>query len=339
MHKKIITPNEANQRLDKFLHKYLPEAGNSFIYKMLRKKNITLNGKKADGNEKTLAGDEITFFISDETIRKFQTTVSGLQNYYQAYQQFTELKILFENEHLLIADKPAGLLSQKAKAEDISLNDWLIGYLLASNQINEESLKTFKPSALNRLDRNTCGISLCGKTLIGSQEISRLLKERKIQKYYQLIVKGEITKAGQLGGYLNKDEKNNKVQIIRGKGAAERLTKTIIDSAGKPVENVLTKYRPIKTNSTCTLVEAELVTGKTHQIRAHFAGIGHPLIGDYKYGDRQVNDEFKRLYGVESQLLHASRVVFPVMEAPLSDLSRLEVTSPSIFLIDVPGGK
>jgi len=313
MHKKIITTNEANQRLDKFLHKYLPKAGNSFIFKMLRKKNITINGKKASGNEKIVIGDEIIFFISEETIHKFQNPSSNLHNYSEALHKVGELNILYENEHILAVDKPVGLLSQRANVEDISLNDWVIGYLFAKGEINEDSLKTFKPSILNRLDRNTGGIVLCGKSLIGSQVVSRLLKEKRVKRFYQLIVKGKLTEAGELGGYLSKDEKANKVRVH--------------NTQVKEETAILTKYRPLKQYSEYTLVEAELVTGKTHQIRAHFASIGFPLIGDYKYGDRELNDKYKRLYGVQSQLLHAYKIVFPVMEAPLHDLSELEIIS------------
>ncbi|MCL2051755.1 MAG: RluA family pseudouridine synthase [Lachnospiraceae bacterium] len=330
MHKKIITSNEANQRLDKFLHKYLPEAGNSFIFKMLRKKNITLNGKKATGSEKTLAGDEVTFFMSDETLSKFQAKPeSSVKNYYEAFNELTELKVLFENEHLLIVDKPAGILCQKAKAGDISLNEWLIGYLLTINQLSEESLKTFKPSVLNRLDRNTSGIVLCGKTLMGSQEISRLLKEKRIKKYYQLIVKGKIQTAGELCAYLHKDGQLNKVKVWHENEELPEVKRSTLQEGKK----IITKYRPLKSSSTLTLLEALLITGKTHQIRASFAAMGHPLVGDYKYGEFKINNEFKRLDGVESQLLNACRVVFPQLNAPLEDLSGLEIHSkePELF--------
>ena len=321
MHKKIITANEAGQRLDKFLNKYLPEAGNGFIYKMLRKKNITLNGKKANGSEKILLGDAVQFFISEETIDKLRSIPDDVQNYHEAFDRLKKMPVLFENEHLLAVEKPAGLLCQKAKADDISLNEWLLGYLLSIDAIDGESLKTFRPSVLNRLDRNTGGIVLCGKTLACSQEISHLLKEKRLKKIYHLIVKGKITEAGELRGHHEKDEGKNKVKI-----KAERL-----DAAGKTP--VITKYRPLQATSGHSLIEAELITGKSHQIRAHFAAIGHPLIGDYKYGDRRLNDYYKRAYGVESQLLHAVQVLFPVMEKPFDDLSELAVISepPDLF--------
>ena len=337
MHKKIITANEANQRLDKFLNKYLPAAGNGFIYKMLRKKNIILNGKKASGNEKIFLDDAVQFFISDETLAKFQNSSEDVQNYYEAFNGLKKLPILFENEHILVLDKPVGLLCQKAKATDISLNEWLIGYLLSLNIIDEESLRTFKPSVLNRLDRNTSGVVLCGKTMAGSQEISRLLKERKLKKYYHLIVKGIIAEAGVLRGYHEKDEDSNKVKISPERLDAETALKITSGCADEVKERadkaVLTRYRPLKSNAKCTLVEAELVTGKSHQIRAHFATIGHPLLGDYKYGDHSFNDYYQQKYGIKSQLLHAGRVIFPVMEKPLADLSELTVISesPDIF--------
>lgn len=327
MHKKIITANEANQRLDKFLHKYLPEAGNSFIYKMLRKKNIVLNGKKAFGSEKIAMDDEITFFISDETLSKFRTAFLAsskvVENFYEAYRKFEGLSILFENEHLLAVDKPVGLLCQKAKADDVSLNDWLIGYLLFHHTLDKEGLNTFLPSILNRLDRNTSGIVLCGKTLLGSQELSRMLKEHQLHKYYQLIVKGNISEAGTLSGYHHKDEKKNKVKISPN-----------IDGAS----SVITKYRPLKNYSQFTRIEAELITGKTHQIRAGFAAIGHPLIGDYKYGDRKLNDEYKLKIGIKSQLLHASQITFPQMSGSLCDLNEMQIVSPTPHIFDEIAG-
>ncbi|MCL2254670.1 MAG: RluA family pseudouridine synthase [Lachnospiraceae bacterium] len=319
MHKRIITANEANQRLDKFLHKYLPKAEKSFIYKMLRKKNITLNGKKANGREKVIIGDEVTFFLSEDTIKKFQSSFAAVDNYYEAFEKMKNIERVFENEHLLVVGKPVGLLCQKAKPSDYSINEWLIGYLLKSEQIKEESLKTFKPSILNRLDRNTGGLVLCGKTLYGSQEISRLIKENELKKYYQLLVKGQITDGGELKGYLLKDEKANKVKVVNG------FNNFYYSKKGA---EVLTEYKPLKNYSEYTLIEAKLVTGKTHQIRAHFAAIGHPLVGDYKYGDREFNDKYKRLYGVESQLLHAYRVCFPLLTGELADLSEAEIIAP-----------
>ena len=156
MRQLTVHKNDENQRLDKYLKKYLKEAPGSFIYKMLRKKNIVLNGKKADGTEKLSAGDEIKLFFAEDTLQKFtgETAVSDMPK----FPVKSNLEILFEDEDILILNKPAGELSQKAEAKDVSMNEYALGYLQQSGAITAESLKVFKPSVCNRLDRNTSGI-------------------------------------------------------------------------------------------------------------------------------------------------------------------------------------
>ncbi len=348
-----IGKNQAGQRLDKFLRKYLPEAGTSFLYKMLRKKNITLNGKKAEGKEMLAVGDEVKFFFSDETFAKF----SGLQvshatsnrekdnvkpkptennsghkengytnstPYEKAYRTLKGITILYEDENVLILDKPVGVLTQKATPTDLSLNEWLIGYLLASNKLNREELHTFRPSVCNRLDRNTSGIVLCGKSLAGSQALSRLIKERYVQKFYRTICIGALYDEQLLDGYLYKDTATNKVTVLKALPKNDNKSNHNIEAA-----LIKTAYHPISTSRAYTLLEVELITGRTHQIRAHLASIGHALIGDYKYGVRSINDRFKKNYSLEAQLLHAYRVVFPETEdGVLKALNGKEMISP-----------
>ncbi len=147
-----ITENEAGQRLDKLLEKYLNLAGKGFIYKMIRKKNITLNGRKCTGAERLAAGDEVKLFLSDETIEKFShTQVQKVKK--------TRLNIIYEDEHVLLINKPAGMLSQKAKEGDESLVEYVTDYLLEKGDLKQEDLKTFRPSVCNRLDRNGREIS------------------------------------------------------------------------------------------------------------------------------------------------------------------------------------
>lgn len=323
-----IKENEAGQRLDKFLHKYLKEAPGSFLYKMLRKKNITLNDKKVSGSEKLKIGDEIKLFLSDETIDKFSGKSIGYKNeshsvkndYKAAYDKYGRLEIIFENKHILIVNKPSGILTQKSNPNDVSLNEWFIGYLLANQIITDEELTTFKPSVCNRLDRNTSGMVICGKTLLGSQKMSQLLKERSLHKYYRLYVKGIIKGSSTLEGYIEKDRKTNKVKVTD-------------QPAHTGSSYIKTAYQPLSYGNDMTLLEVELITGKTHQIRVHLASIGHPIIGDYKYGDKNMNDYYKKKYQINNQLLHAYRLEFPELKDEFIDMNELIVTAkpPKVF--------
>lgn len=314
MYLRQITDREAGQRLDRYLHKLFPMAGTGFLHKMLRKKNITLNGKKAEGGEKLAAGDQITVFFAEETLQKFmgqEPEISPVEEYRRAVQAYPEIAILYENAHILLADKPSGLLTQKAAKTDISLNEWLIGHLLAGGKITESELDTFRPSVCNRLDRNTSGIVLCAKTVQGAQLLSQLLQKRTLHKYYQLYVKGSVRDPGMIEGYLIKDTAHNKVSI-------QLQTK---DAFAEKESYIKTKYTPLRAEADKTLLEVELITGKSHQIRAHLASIGHPLLGDYKYGDKAWNDYYKRTCQIQSQLLHAYKVTFPELNPPFADIS------------------
>lgn len=302
-----IGPNEAGQRLDKFLHKYLPNAGTSFLYKMLRKKNITLNGKKAEGKEALSEGDIIRCFFAEETFLKFagkEVTCEKTSSYTEAYKELSDITVLYEDEHIIVLNKPAGLLTQKAKDTDLSLNEWLIGYLLTTGKITDTQLKTFKPSVCNRLDRNTSGLVLCGKSLKGSQYLSRIIKEHSLRKFYYTVCEGTISKELLLEGYLTKNERTNTVTVVSGK---EHTT-----CNGDYIKTIFTPLAQGSYHSTnhtnhelyATLLGVELFTGKTHQIRAHLSSIGHPILGDRKYGGSL---QFQLKY----QLLHAHHVIFP----------------------------
>ena len=288
MRQLTVHKNDENQRLDKYLKKYLKEAPGSFIYKMLRKKNIVLNGKKADGTEKLAAGDEIKLFFAEETLEKF--TGEAAETETPKFPVKKDLEILFEDENLLILNKAAGELSQKAEAKDVSMNEYALGYLQNCGAITEESLKVYKPSVCNRLDRNTSGILIVGKTYQAAREFGEALQKRTVRKFYRCIVKGEVKKAETIDGYLWKDEKTNKVQIFKEKreGASE----------------IHTAYDPVKHQNGLTLLEVHLITGRTHQIRAHLSSIGHPILGDPKYGDKKLSEKWK----VKYQLLHACRL-------------------------------
>lgn len=299
-----VTQKEAGQRLDKLLAKYLSEAPKSFLYKMMRKKNITLNGKKALGNEMLVPGDEIRLFLADETVEKFQGKLPvQVPEKYPGHA----LEVLYEDEHILLINKPSGMLSQKAQPQDISLVEYLTAYLLDSGSITQEELISFHPAVCNRLDRNTSGIVVAGKSLLGLQTMSQLLKERTVRKYYRCVVSGVMRGDSHLRGYLAKDHATNKVSV----------TETP-QKDSKPIE---TKYHVIASTDELTLLEIHLITGRSHQIRAHLASIGHPILGDPKYGSRSINQKYRASLGIESQMLHAFRIEFPEIEGALGYLS------------------
>lgn len=302
----VMSEIDSGQRLDKFLGKYLSEAPKSFIYKMLRKKNIVLNGKKADGSEKLTTGDEIKLFFSQETLEKFcGETKEGASG---------NLDVIYEDEQVLFVNKPVGMLSQKASKDDVSLVEYLTGYLLENGSLTKEDLQTFHPGVCNRLDRNTSGIVAAGKTLQGLQLLSEAFQNRRMHKFYLALTVGEMEKPAHIKGYLWKDEKKNKVVI-----------QNTPQKGSLPIE---TKYVPLAcSENSCTLLKVELLTGRSHQIRSHLASIGHPVIGDWKYGERKWNQRFQQQYQIQSQLLHAWKLEFPKQEERLPKLAGKTITA------------
>ena len=298
-----ISDNEANQRLDKFLAKLLNEAPKSFYYKMLRKKNIVLNGKKADGNEKLKQGDCVRLYLSEETLAKFSSAK-------EVVRPKGSLEILYEDKNVVFLNKPAGLLSQKAQKGDVSVVDYLITYLLDSHAISKEELKLFSPSVCNRLDRNTSGIVAAGKSLTGLQTLSQWFRDRSVGKYYRCLVKGNLSEKQRICGYLRKNHQTNQVSVT--------------DDPTEGSVKIETEYEPIAQGKETTLLEVHLITGKTHQIRAHLSQIGHPILGDPKYGDLKLN---KTLH-LQKQLLHAYRLELPKTTGALSEIAGKTVIAP-----------
>lgn len=307
-----VGKNEAGQRLDKLLAKYLNQAPKSFLYKMLRKKNIKLNGRKAEGSEKLTEGDVIELYLAEETIAGFQKEAQ-VQKVPKA-----RLDIVYEDDNVLLINKPAGMLSQKAKESDVSLVEHVISYLLDSGQLTKADLAVFRPGICNRLDRNTSGLVATGKSLAGLQAMNELFKERSLHKFYRCIVAGTVTEKTRIQGWLWKDEATNQVRIYK----EEQKDALPICTEYIPLQQLTISGRPY------TYLEVNLITGRSHQIRAHLASMGHPLIGDTKYGDARVNDYFRKQYGLKYQLLHAYRLELPERAGALEQISGKSFTAP-----------
>lgn len=312
MRKITVTKNEAGQRLLKLLMKYLDTAPQGFLHKMLRKKNITLNGKRADGSERLTEADEVCLFLSEETILSFQSGTGRQTDYENGYTKaFQEIRVLYEDEDILLLNKPAGVLSQKAEASDVSANEWLISYLLGKGALTEAELQTFRPAVCNRLDRNTSGILTAGKSLAGLQTLSRLLKERSLCKEYYCIVCGRVEQGGRIEDFLAKDEKTNRVTVTRSRESEKAAFAVTGEGEPGKAAYAVTDYVPVRTSGDYTLLRVHLITGKTHQIRAQLAAAGHPLLGDGKYGDAGINRVMRERFGLKHHLLHAAYLAFP----------------------------
>lgn len=362
-----ISGNDAGQRFNKYLMKYLDKATSSFVYKMLRKKNITLNGKKAAGDEILQDNDIVTLFLSEETIGKFKKSSGGLSSNFNGKSKMSaascsdygadkknenninknntnnaRLKILYKTNDILAVHKDAGVLSQKAKAEDYSINEQIADYCQTEGIVPYDS--TFKPSVCNRLDRNTSGIILAGISLKGSQYLSRILRTREVEKYYFAVVKGIMDKETEQKAYIRKDSGKNVSEVVDAEKFTDTITAEKYDTGNMPqnmprnikpnmtkktsnrkedYDYIETYFTPISNNGSYTFLKIHLITGKSHQIRAGLKALGYPIIGDYKYGDAAVNAYFRHKYGLKSQLLHAGQVILPdktIIDDPLPKL-------------------
>lgn len=295
-----ITKDNAGQTLFRYAGKVLKRAPDSFLYKNLRKKNIDINKKKCTGKEILREGDEVHFWLSDETFARFSEEAPAVQRIF--LDRSLEPAILYEDDDVILVNKPAGLLTQRDHTGTVSLNDWLLGHVPAGPGVS--------PSVCNRLDRNTSGIVACGKTVRGLQALSACFRDRTVHKYYTAIVWGRPAKEGTIRGFLQKDRAGNETCVAEGVSGEARAAET--------------RYRRLRSwqagDVLLSGLEVFLVIGRSHQIRIHMAHIGCPLLGDRKYGTRE-SLAGAEMFGVRRQLLHAGRLEFPVMEGPLAALS------------------
>lgn len=283
----VIGKNDAEKRLDKFIAKVCPRLPTALMYKYIRLKRIKVNGKRAEISTRLFEGDIVDAYINDE----FFEEVAPRYDFLSASKQ---VNIVYEDENILLADKPQGLLSHPDENE---YTDTLIGriqhYLYDKGEYDPKAENSFKPSLANRIDRNTGGIVIAAKNAEALRILCQKIKDREIDKRYLTVVHGvPKQKSALLEGYLEKNEEKNKVYLSGKKTDSNRTVRT--------------KYRTLCSKSGLSLLEIELLTGRTHQIRAHMASVGHPLLGDGKYGKLK---EDKKL-GFNKQALYSYKLSF-----------------------------
>jgi 23S rRNA pseudouridine955/2504/2580 synthase len=321
-----VSGGDSGSRLDRYLMKYLSGAPSGLLYRQMRKKNITLNRKKCTGSERLREGDTVEIFFSDETIAKFSVVPGQVARASAERKNAGEkLSVIYSDSDLMFVDKPAGILSQGDDSGEQSMVGLLLRYVLDSRLMTEEQMKTSRPSVCSRLDRNTSGILLCGLTRRGSAFLSEQLRTRDLKKYYLCLAEGIVERPVHLSGWLVKDRDGNKASVYR-------TEEEIPAALRREAREIRTDYRPAAHGENATLLAVHLVTGRSHQIRAHLASEGHPLLGDPKYG--RTGGRKDAAAGPRRQMLHAWKIVFPEIPGDFSYLSgkSFEAPLPADFL-------
>ena len=304
-----IGENEQNQRLDRFLRKYLAKAPLSRIYKMIRK-DVKVNGKRV-GNEYVLrGGDLMTLYLGEEELAELRRPGGKPK----ARRQFS---IVYEDDRILIVTKPFGLLTHgDGKEKKNHLANQVCAHLAETGEYQPSAAGTFAPAPVNRLDRNTTGLVIFAKTYAALQDLNAMIRGREcIRKFYQTILVGECREELHLTGQLVKDGARNMVRVTDVEDP---------EGAGRSIETIA---KPIARGGGYTLAEVEILTGRTHQIRAHLAAAGYPLAGDPKYGDPRTNRALKEQIGLTTQLLHAWRLSFQNCPAGYEYLNGRTITA------------
>lgn len=308
----IINKNDAGQRIDKYLTKSLKNLPTALMYKYIRKKRIKINGKRCEISSRLNEGDTIDLYINDEFFCKSE-------NQYDFLKAPNKIDILYEDDNILLLDKKPGLIVHPDENYHFdSLIARIIHYLYDKKEYNPENENSFTPSLVNRIDRNTGGIVIAAKNAESLRILNQKMKNRELKKIYLCLVHGILKKkSGILTGYLEKNEKQNRVYISTNKRNGAK--------------NIKTKYKVLKEYDKSSLVEVELLTGRTHQIRAHFAFIGHPLIGDGKYGTNELNKGI----GFKHQALYSYKLIFDFKTPSgiLEYLNGKEIVVPNVWFL------
>ena len=310
----IINESENGLTLEKYAFKVLKTAPMSFVYKLFRKKDIKVNGRHQDKKYRLSTNDVVAIYINEQQFEEFIKEKELTPN--------TKIKdwIIYEDDNVLFVNKPRGLLVQKSSPHDESLDQYVIEYLMATNQYDPNKEKGFVPGPAHRLDRNTSGLVVFGKNHNALTLLFDLFKNHDlINKHYLALVVGQVEKEKDtIDAPLLKDEETNTVRVAKN---------------GKTAKTV---YKLVKKYDEYSLLDITLLTGRTHQIRVHMAYIKHPIVGDSKYGDFEANKIFKQKYGLSSQFLHAYKMGFGDLPAPLNNLSRKEfVAEPREDIADI----
>ncbi len=314
-----VGKNDAGQRLDKFLSKTLVNLPQSLLYKYFRKKCIKVNGVRVPPETLVCVGDEISLYISDEFFADKQSDDNGV--FMRKDVTLEKSEIVYEDDNIMIIDKPQGVLvhsslpDEKAKEDEVCLVDKFVGYLYKTGQYDPSAEQSFTPSLCNRLDRNTCGLVIAAKTASALKIMNQKVKNREMTKLYLAQVHGSLPKKEDtLQDFLYKDRSHNRVYVFSSREQAKKALKIKYDD---DIKTIITKYRVLKSDGKASIVEIDLVTGRTHQIRAHLSYIGNPIVGDGKYG---VNHEKES--GIKYQRLCSKHLVFK-FTTPAGELSYL----------------
>ena len=314
MRELVVKKNDANQRLDKFLLKKFKTMPKKMAYIYIRKKCVKVNGKKATPEVMLKENDLLTFYIKDEFFDNIQ------EENYEFLKAPKNLKIIYEDENIILLDKKPGVIVHQDKSYHFDcLLLRLQHYLYDNGEYNPKEENCFAPALVNRIDRNTGGIVIGAKNAESLRILNQKMKDRELHKFYLCLLINKPKKDNAiLSDYLIKNEKTNKVTVLR--------------NEKQGAKKILTKYSVLETNNNLTLCEVELLTGRTHQIRAHMSSIGCPILGDNKYGNKKLNQK----YSLSKQCLYSYKLAFDFTtdSGILSYLDKKDFSTNDIWFMD-----